>query len=266
MNHFHLLLFLLILIGCSNTPNKSEDKLFSKNSPDLTIHIPSQNRSPLMVSNDYGKSWNNASGNLPEDLQVSFIEPIGNELVIASDNKGIYISDSGRTLWNAIGNQLPNPKINALHLSNDIIYTGVYKSGIFESYDIGKTWMSLNENLPNLNVQAILECKNQLIIGTDIGIFILNRKSEKWISTSLKVQTLSIYAQNNYLIAGTSLGTALSKDGGQTWEWIRTDGAVHYTHPVGNPVGNPVGSNIEKTIIELALNGDIVFSDDWGQT
>ena len=55
------------------------------------------------------------------------------------------------------------------------------------------------------------------------------------------------------MVAGTSQGTTISKNNGNHWEWIRKEGSVHYTH------------NIGKRIIELALNGDVVYSDDWGE-
>ena len=39
-----------------------------------------------------------------------------------------------------------------------------------------------------------------------------------------------------------------------SWDYIRQAGAVHYTHPVGD------------RIVELGINGDLSYSDDWGQS
>ena len=55
------------------------------------------------------------------------------------------------------------------------------------------------------------------------------------------------------LVAGTSQGTMLSKNKGKHWKWIRKEGAVHYTHHIG------------KRVVELNLNGDVVYTDDWGE-
>jgi photosystem II stability/assembly factor-like uncharacterized protein len=206
-----------------------------------------------LVSSDFGKTWESATENLPEDIQVSFIEQKGSEMVLASDNKGIFISSENKSKWNSIGDKLPDTKINALLVSGEIIYAGVYRQGIYKTTNEGKTWKSLNYNLQNLNVQSILKLDEQLLIGTDEGVFILDDNTKLWKETNLKSQVLSIYEYDGKLVAGTSQGTSISINKGNHWEWIRKEGSVHYTH------------NIGQRIIELVLNGDVVYSDDWGE-
>ncbi len=107
--------------------------------------------------------------------------------------------------------------------------------------------------MQNLKVQAICKWDDQLIVGTDDGIFFLTEHSKTWSSANVNTQVLSIYQYDRKLVSGTSQGTLLSTDQGATWNWIRKEGAVHYTQ------------NIGPTIIELVLNGDLVFSDNWGK-
>ncbi len=215
--------------------------------------LSSDKRSPLLLSRDYGQSWVDASYNLPPDLQVSFMESRDGEIVLASDNKGIFLSSHNKTQWKAIGDDLPNGKIIALHVKGERIYASVYKAGIFLSIDEGGTWISLNYNLPVANVQAIGFFDETLFAGTDTGIFKLSEKAPSWETSFSDAQILSIYEFGGKLIAGTNRGTLLSKDYGKSWQWIRKEGAVHYTR------------NIEERIIELCINGDLYFSDDWGE-
>ena len=250
--------FLLILVlvatnwACvENAKAKEEQK---ENPKGLPKGSSSPDRHPVLISRDFGESWEASSNGLPQNLQVSFMELKGEEIVLASDNKGIYISENQRSVWRSIADELPNPKINALHVQGEIIYAGVYRQGIFRSSDEGESWESLNFDLPNLNIQSILFFEGKLFVGTDQGIFYQEKEQEHWIASELKGQVLSMYAYQGKLIIGSSQGTALSLDGGENWKWIRQEGAVHYT------------LNIGERIIELALNGDLVYSDDWGES
>ena len=250
-----LFLFFQVFISCTsetkNTKNVPE-KLEANTSQDA--HLSASFRSPVMVSSDFGKTWEAASNNLPEDTQVSFLEKKGAEIVLASDNRGVFISQGNVSEWKPIGESLPNPKINALHISEEEIFVGVYEKGIYTTKNEGKSWESINYNLTNLAVQSIFKLQDKLFIGTDDGIFTLQPSENTWKPTDVKAQVLSIYEYEGRLIAGTSQGTLLSNDEGKSWEWIRKEGAVHYTH------------NVENRIVELLLTGELFFSDDWGNT
>lgn len=211
-------------------------------------------RSPLLLSNDFGQTWEDVSQNLPAGVQVSFIELKGKKIVMATDNLGLFISDDVRQNWQQIGGDLPNKKINALHIAGESIYAGVYREGIYLSENEGNSWLSLNYDLPILVVQSIWKYDDKLFAGTDEGIFYLEEGSQHWNATNTNSQVLSIYDFEGNMIAGTSRGTMLSNDNGKSWNWIREEGAVHYTH------------NIGKRIIEFCINGDMFYSDDFGES
>lgn len=260
MNLKTILLILIVqfLFSCSISENRTGNsftEINKSNADSSPGKINKQGkRYPLLVSIDFGETWESVTENLPEDIQVSFIAQKGSEMVLASDNMGIFLSAGNKSNWKSIGDQLPNQKINALHIFEEKIYVGVYRQGVYQTKDDGQTWESLNYDLPNLSVQSICKLNKQLLIGTDDGIFILDDHTDLWKETNVKSQVLSIYRYYSKLIAGTSQGTLISKDKGNNyWEWIRKEGSVHYTH------------NIGKRIIELVLNGDVVYSDDWGE-
>jgi len=249
-NPISLILLLHLLLSCNTTENKNT----APNTPPSpnSIMIP-EKLSPLLTSNDFGQTWESVGDDLPEDIQVSFLEERGTEMVLASDNMGVFISKDNKSKWESIGDSLPIKKINALHVSGETIYVGVYRQGVYQTSDEGQTWESLNYDLQNLNVQTMLKVGEQLLVGTDDGIFVLDDSAKSWNETDVKAQVLSIYAYDNMLVAGTSQGTLLSKNKGKQWKWIRKEGTVHYTHHIG------------KRVVELNLNGDVVYTDDWGE-
>lgn len=246
-----LTFFFSILLSCQPiSKEQTSVPVVNVSSPENKETI----RKPLLISSDFGRSWQNVSGNLPDDIQASFLEPKGEEIVMATDNLGLWLSGQNRTTWKEIGQGLPAKKINALYVSGEEIYVGVYREGIYRSFDEGQTWTSLNFDLPNLSVQAINVYKDRVFVGTDLGIYQLNAEERYWEAAIIGPQVLSIYDFDDKLIAGSSQGSLLSSDGGKSWKWIRQEGAIHYTH------------NIGKRIYELVLNGDLMYSDDWGES
>ena len=120
MNHKLILLTILIqfLFCCNNSENKNEN-ISEENAPSFSSNInKSEKRFPLLVSNDIGASWQVATENLPEDIQVSFLKRKGSGMVLASDNMGVFLSAKNKSEWNSIGDELPIKKINALHVYN----------------------------------------------------------------------------------------------------------------------------------------------------
>jgi|GEM_PF-1768473 len=261
MKFFNLVssLFLLFLIISCNNQKEQKDETLGNDSDQAQLLqsgiIPLDNeRKPLLLSKDCGATWIDASQGLPANIQVTFLEKYGNELVMATDNMGVFKSENNRMSWKQIGTDLPGLKINALHVHDNQIFIGVYDQGIFQSIDGGSNWEEINHDLPNLSVQAILQSESRLFVGTDNGIFFTNGQEQSWQPTTVSAQVLSLFEFDGVLVAGTSLGTVISKDKGNNWTWIRQEGAVHYTHGIG------------KRIVELVLNGDLFYSDDWGKT
>lgn len=216
----------LPLFGCSppqnDTPTESSNQ--QKKSADTTFV-----REIVVFSTDDGATWQPLSEGLPATTQASFIDKKGDELVLATDNQGIFVTENNKASWRDIGQDLPISKINALHVADNEIYVGLYRQGIYKSSDDGNSWQSLNNGLPNLRVQAILKLDENLLVGTDIGIFKTPIGQTDWKQKSSGSQVLSINEFNGKMIAGTSQGVLLSVDQGETWNTIHNEGAIHYT-------------------------------------
>ena len=243
-----------LLLGCqfnssdaNTTTSGTEYSLMP--SPEDTL-----TRAIIYSSTDFGKTWNPAIKGLPQDTKASFFEKKGKELILGTENRGLFMTENGKRQWKDIGKDLPGKKINAIHAIENELYVGVYDQGIFLTLDEGEHWESLNANLPDLKVQAILKMNDHLFVGTDVGIFKKQAKATAWKIKHGGMQILSLQNLGNTLIAGTSKGIFLSEDMGETWKEIHNQGALHYTAVVND------------LIVGLYITGDVYISSDLGKS
>lgn len=253
----------MLIVGCS-TPKQETTTASSRTDSKPLIFQPSinnvntpkleeDNRFPLYTSTDFGKTWNALNTSIPQNANVSFIELFGDELIVATDNYGVFISQNSKTDWTTISNNLRSKKINVLHVSDHKIYVSAYGSGLYFTKDKGINWESINYNLGSLESQSVLMNDGKLLAGTDDGIYELQENTKTWTLLFPNVQVLSLFKHKNRLIAGTNLGTLLSPNNGKTWNWIHEEGAVHYT------------KLIDTTIVEMYIYNDVFISSNWGE-
>jgi photosystem II stability/assembly factor-like uncharacterized protein len=219
-----------------------------------TSNDAADSRAVVYISCDNGAAWIPLSAGLPEDAQASFFARRGKEIILATDNRGLFATKDNRTRWEHLGRKLPDLKITALHVRGGELLVGVYRRGIYLSEDGGKKWVAMNEDLPNLNVRAILRYKALLLVGTDIGIYKKQDGSENWVERFAGVQISSLNSQDGKIIAGTAAGVMLSENGGDTWKSIHDAGALHNCSIVGG------------RICAMYISGDLFVSNDWGAT
>lgn len=88
----------------------------------------------LFVSEDYGKTWQSISGNLPnEPVNVILEDPNYENILYAGAYRGVYISmDSGKT-WNLMGRNLPTVSIGDLEIQEreQELVVGTHGRGIY---------------------------------------------------------------------------------------------------------------------------------------
>jgi photosystem II stability/assembly factor-like uncharacterized protein len=137
----------------------------------------------IQVSRDGGYNWTKVSGSLPKTvlgMYVSRITPSAFKegRVYASlngyrnDHFGAYlfISEDYGTTWTQVGTDLPMEPVNVITedaKKENIIYVGT-DNGLYASFNMGKTFMTLDNNLPRVPVHDIViqQRENELVIGT----------------------------------------------------------------------------------------------------
>ena len=137
----------------------------------------------IHVSRDAGYTWTKISSNLPRAVQglyVSRVTPSQHKegRVYASlngyrnDNFGAYLfvsEDYGAT-WIPLGSDLPAEPLNVVKedpKKENIIYVGS-DNGLYASFDMGKTFMTMDNSMPRVPVHdiAIQQRDNEIIIAT----------------------------------------------------------------------------------------------------
>lgn len=163
-------LLLIHLTSCSAQANQKEDQNEVLSFPTFEADN-NQQKSIIYRSDDFGQTWTGIGQGLAVDVQASFIISFGDEMLLATDNAGLFLSKQNGQKWQQIGQGLPSKKINAVFTDGADIYVATYQTGIHLSQDYGMTWKALNYDLANLRVQDILIVEDKLMVGTDNGIY-----------------------------------------------------------------------------------------------
>lgn len=208
----------------------------------------------LYASYDFGLTWAPAGGDLPDGASIEVMEKMGEQMVLATSNYGLFIGHPEKPVWKRVGQDLPNQKITALHIAGPVMYAGVYEAGIFVSKDEGATWTSLNKGLLDLSVRSILKINGTLLVGTNTGMFRLEQGQTRWQKIFSEGQVTSLKTAAGKIVGGTNLGGIFSEDGGNNWRWIIKKGALHNI------------SILSDKIIAMEISGDLRISADWGKT
>ncbi len=134
----------------------------------------------IQISKDGGYTWTLINKDLPGNLWVS--------RVVASRHKEsrvyatlngyrydnftawLYISEDYGSTWKQLGTDLPAEPLNVLTedaKKENILFAGS-DNGLYTSFDMGKTFMSMSHHLPRVPIHDIViqERESELVVGT----------------------------------------------------------------------------------------------------
>ncbi len=184
------------------------------------------------LSNDGGSSWN---GPWLEEQAVNcaLFSPNyvnGHTLFLGTD-EGVYISQNHGNSW-ALAEQSQDT-VYAIVASPDyttapILYAATDHNGVWASEDGGATWVSRNEGIASLPLNAVAASPNYtrdctLLAGGSSGIWISNDDALTWQAASLvhasvnKLCYSPTYVTDYTAYAATDAGVFVSRDRGLTW-------------------------------------------------
>jgi ligand-binding sensor domain-containing protein len=132
-------------------------------------------------STDQGQSWQAANGNSPSGLP-------------------------------------PNAGVQALGLSNNTLFAGLFGNGVYRSSNDGASWTL--SGLAGQNINALkVSGAGVIFAGTDAGAFRSNDQGASWQPADLNNQrVVSLAFSGNRIFAGTyGNGVYVSSDNGVSW-------------------------------------------------
>ena len=113
-------------------------------------HRFDDNKPYVFVTEDYGKSWNNISSNLPKDYSVYVIkeDPIDKNLLFIGTEKSVYFSTNRGLSWEKLGSNLPTVAIHDLviHPRDGDLVVGTHGRSIWILDDISPLRFLNEEN------------------------------------------------------------------------------------------------------------------------
>lgn len=217
------------------------------------IENPATGSSELLTTLDQNKiGYDLSIQKTNHDFEVIEICRFQDHWIVGTEHNGLWISTtSDDLLFKPIGNWKHPQKVIGLYTSKEKIYCSLFDNGLYLSVDKGKNWKNIQYDLPDDRVRGIIEHKGKLIVGCDLGIFILEGKHWKAIFTEGQVQDIKQIATSLY--AASVKGVIQSDDSGKTWTSCLAEGTVHDL------------CLVDGGIIALHVSGDLYYIDEAGE-
>lgn len=119
---------------------------------DNLIFVSKQYRG-VFLSTDNGANWNDKNSGLPitntnyiQSPDVTSLVVIGKNILAGTSNHGIYLSTNNGEYWIEINGGLTDKHINALAVSDSIIFAGT-NGGVFFSTNNGNNWVMVDQEI-----------------------------------------------------------------------------------------------------------------------
>lgn len=182
----------------------------------------------VYFSFDNGRTWENRSRGLPDNIFLSDITVSNDFLGLATKKNGIFTFDFSTEKWKVV-KSIPteNVEINALNFYQNKLFAGTKSSGIFISSDKGGNWADYNDGLQNMTIRKLMVIGDKFYAGTNGGLYFYDKLSKKWKleygHSSLQVN--GINELNGEIFIGTNQGAFRKK--GNEWQQVMANRSLH---------------------------------------
>lgn len=228
MRYWSILMVLSLLSSCKR--QAIEGVLKSNEEVAAISDVKTNERGIVYISKDDGRSWENRSNGIPDNVFLTDIAVSNNSLGIATKQHGIYLYDFTIQMWKPIKNNKPTSSdIDAFFMSDEKLYVGTHGEGVFISENNGKEWGKINAGLRNLTIRRLLKIGNKLFAGTNGGLFSFDSKKNIWTKeygdNALQVNGIALHDDEVYI--GTNQGAFKGLLNHNNWNLIMPGRSLH---------------------------------------
>ncbi|UMZ75081.1 stalk domain-containing protein [Natranaerofaba carboxydovora] len=229
-------------IYISEDGGESFDKLKQTPSPALEVKIYRQDSSQiyvgteddgLFITTNRGENWRNIGEDLPGSILAIEANPFDNNLIFVGTSYGIYRTGNAGDIsprWTstgALGSKVEDIWIDLTNPSQ--IFAGTSDQGILRSHNLGESWLSPIDNLPELEVLQIIHHPSQsgeiYLATANNGVIKLNDELSDYdyLNDGISAHITDIKASNkkrDHLMAITENGLYMSENKGDNWDRV----------------------------------------------
>lgn len=182
----------------------------------------------VYLSADDGKNWQRADVGLPAGAKINALANNGSTVIAGTDKNGVFISTNQLKSWKSANIGLPaDIRITAVTIFKNILFIGTFEDGVFASVDYGRFWFPSSKGLENISIQSFQTVGDNLLLGTNIGVYLSYDNGKSWVQTSENHYITGFTAIDDKVYAANNKGIISSEDGGKNWKYIFSKSSVH---------------------------------------
>lgn len=150
--------------------------------------------------------------------------------------------------------ELKGLDINCIEVEGDKLLIGTLKNGVLISNDGGLNWKQSQNAFWNLPIRAFIKTEKKLYAGTDSGIFESVDMGDTWVHVFGQMQILGFTSLNDTIYAATQNGVLMCNGSASNWESIYEGDALHDIGNDGKYIyAMTIGQQLLKTKNDGAL-------------
>lgn len=182
----------------------------------------------LYRSTDNGVTWHPFAKGLPEMVSSSVVLEDNGRILMATDYGGVYQLANGSDTWEPLNEGLPRSMyISAMAKRGDLMVLSTGNRRVYTSENGGENWTEYRPDLVGGYLQTFLFHDDDLLAGGSNGVWRSRDRGKSWTrigKDGLQVNTLIHFEGKIY--ASRRDGILVSEDGGESWSYVYTGGAV----------------------------------------
>ena len=139
-------------------------------------------KNSLFISTDYGKKWIKKL-NL-DNITIKSIIKTNNEIIIGSDNGGIYSYNLKQNLIKEINTGLTIKSIDGLYLFDSVVVSSVKGYGLYINSQNFTIWNPINKGLICSTPLSIASIKGKLLTNDSTKLYLSENNGTDWFDIS----------------------------------------------------------------------------------